>query len=89
MNTPAPTVDPGRRDPAEVSPTSSYRPDDPVWIYRSGTWCSGVVEAASARAATVTYRPTHARGTAVDTVTAPSLLARTQVDPMIDRNRER
>lgn len=84
MTPSAPTLDPGRRDPADVSPTDSYRPADPVWVYRGGTWCAGVVEAASALAATVTYRPTTARGTAVDTLTAKYLLPRAEPDPALD-----
>jgi hypothetical protein len=81
-----PTIDPDHRDPAGVSPTNSYRADDPVWIYRGGSWRTGVVETASTRSATVTYRPTDARGTAVDTVTARYVIARTEVDPAIDRS---
>ena len=29
---PAPTVHPEQRDPAEVAPTNSYHPTDPVWV---------------------------------------------------------
>ncbi|HET8682171.1 MAG TPA: hypothetical protein VFM54_09895 [Micromonosporaceae bacterium] len=84
---PAPTIDPGQRDPAHVAPTDSYRRADPVWVYRGGHWRAGVVESASPRAATVTYRPSGARGTGVDTLTAECVLARFEVDPMLDRNR--
>ena len=49
----------------------------------------GVVETASTRAVTVTYRPSDARGTAVDTVTARYVTARTEIDPTIDRDHER
>jgi hypothetical protein len=80
----APTIDPDRRDPADVAPTDSYRPTDPVWVFRAGSWRAGVVEAASAVAATVTYRPTNERGTGVDTLTARYLLARGEVDPLLD-----
>jgi hypothetical protein len=83
----APTIDPARRDPADVAPTDSYRPADPVWVYKSGVWHAGVVEVASPRAATVTYRPTDARGTGVDTLTAPYLLSRFDVDPLLDPER--
>ncbi len=79
-----PTIDPDQRDPADVEPTDSYRPADPVWVYRGGVWRAGVVEAASARAATVTYRPTGDRGTGVDTLTARFLAARSEVDPLLD-----
>lgn len=81
---PAPTVDPHRRDPAEIDPAASYRPTDPVWVYRAGTWRAGVVEAASALAATVTYRPNSARGTGVDTLTAQYMIRRADPDPLLD-----
>lgn len=81
---PAPTVDPNRRNPADVAPTDSYRRADPVWVYRGGTWRAGVVESASAHAATVTYRPNSARGTGVDTLTAQYMLPRSDVDPFVD-----
>ena len=80
----APTIDPDQRNPAEVAPTDSYRPNDRVWVYRGGVWRAGVVEASSARAATVTYRPTGKRGTGVDTLTAWYLVARGEVDPQLD-----
>jgi hypothetical protein len=80
----APTFDPEQRDPSDVAPTDSYRPADRVWVYRGGVWRAGVVEAASARAATVTYRPTDDRGTGVDTLTAPYLVARREIDPLLD-----
>jgi hypothetical protein len=83
---PSPTLDPGRRDPAKVAPADSYHPADRVWVYRGGTWCPGLVETASALAATVTYRPAAAPGTAVDTLTAPYLLPRTDPDPLLDPN---
>ena len=82
---PAPTIAPEQRHPDDVAPTDSYRPTDRVWIYRGGRWRSGVVEAVSARAATVTYRPGEARGTGVDTLTARYLLARSDEDPALDR----
>jgi hypothetical protein len=82
---PAPDLGPDQRNPADVAPTDSYRPADPVWVHRGGTWRAGVVEAASPRAATVTYRPTAGPGTAVDTLTAPYLANRTDTDPQLDR----
>jgi hypothetical protein len=57
-----------------------------VWAFRGGEWRSGVVESSSARAATVTYRPSGARGTGVDTLTARYLLARADLDPVLDRH---
>jgi hypothetical protein len=82
---PAPTIDPEQRNPNDVAPTDSYHPTDRVWIYRGGQWRSGVVETVSTRAATVTYRPSEARGTGVDTLTARYLLARNDEDPVLDR----
>lgn len=84
-----PTIDPEQRDPAEIAPTNTYQPTDPVWVFRGGVWRSGVVEAASTRAATVTYRPNNNRGTGVDTVTAPYILARMDADPFLDSRRWR
>jgi hypothetical protein len=81
----APTIDPNQRDPEDVAPTDSYRPTDRVWIYRGGEWRSGIVESASTRAATVTYRPSGARGTGVDTLTARYLARRYEDDPVLDR----
>jgi hypothetical protein len=81
----APTVDPDKRDPVDVTPTSSYRPQDRVWVYRGGTWRPGVVEASSVRAAIVTYRHGTGRGTGVDTLTARDVVRRADPDPMLDR----
>lgn len=86
---PAPTIDPSQRDPKAVAPTDSYSPADRVWVYRGGTWRAGVVETVSPRAATVTYRPNSARGTGVDTLTAPYMLPRADVDPLLDRAPQR
>jgi hypothetical protein len=87
MSMPVPTIDPNLRDPAEVAPTDSYQPTDPVWVYRGGVWRAGVVEAASTRAAMVTYRPSGARGTGVDTLTARYVLARADIDPHLDHKK--
>lgn len=80
----APTVPPPHRNPADVAPADSYRPADPVWVYRDG-WHAGVIEAASPRAVMATYRPTEHRGTGVDTFTAPYVRARADLDPSLDR----
>jgi hypothetical protein len=85
---PAPNIDPHERDQSTIAPTDTYRPADPVWVYRTGTWRAGVVELSSARAATVTYRNS-ARGTAVDTMTARYVLPRVDADPMLDQRRPR
>jgi hypothetical protein len=80
----APHVPPPQRNPAEVAPADSYRPADPVWVYRDG-WHAGVIEAASSRAVMATYRPTAHRGTGVDTFTAAYVRARADIDPSLDR----
>lgn len=81
-----PTVAPPQRDPADVAPADSYHPADRVWVYRDG-WRAGVIEAASPRAVTVTYRPGAHRGTGVDTFTAPYVAARFSDDPLDRRDR--
>ena len=81
---PAPSVDPTKLDPTMIAPAASYRTADPVWVFRSGTWHAGIVVAASQRAATVTYRLGNTRATVVDTLTAPFLVPRADVDPMLD-----
>ncbi|WP_157756736.1 hypothetical protein [Plantactinospora sp. KBS50] len=53
-------------------------------MHRGSAWCAGIVETSSARAATVRYRPTTSRGTAVDTVTAVYLARRAERDPVLD-----
>src|SRR3954471_25044904 len=82
--TSTPTVAPPQRDPSDVAPAESYHPADRVWVYRNG-WRAGVIEAASPRAVTVTYRPGTHRGTGVDTFTAPYVSARSDADPTLDR----
>jgi hypothetical protein len=82
-----PSVSPDQRDPTEVAPTDTYRPTDRVWVFRGGTWRAGLIEAVSPRAATVTYRPGEARGTGVDTLTAPYVAARADADPLLDDRR--
>lgn len=82
---PAPNIGPGDRDPASIPPTDTYRRADPVWAYCANTWCAAVVEYVSPRAATVTYRPSHSRGTGVDTLTAAYLTSREDLDPVLDR----
>lgn len=79
-----PTTAPTQRDPGEVAPTASYHPTDPVWVYRDG-WRAGVIEAASERAVTVTYRPGTHPGTGVDTFTAAHVTRRRDEDPALDR----
>lgn len=84
-----PTVTPPYRDPADVAPADSYRPADPVWVYRNG-WRAGIIEAASPRAVTVTYQPdNHHRGTGVDTFTAPYVTFRADSEPDLDQRQLR
>ena len=85
--TSTPILAPPQRDPSDVAPADSYHPADPVWVYRDG-WRAGIIEAASPRAVTVTYRPGAHRGTGVDTFTAPYVTKRSIEDPALDR-RER
>ncbi|WP_232323666.1 hypothetical protein [Catenuloplanes japonicus] len=80
-----PSVDPHRRDPAQVASTDTYRPEDRVWVFRGGEWRAGIVEVASRDAATVTYRPSSSRGTGVDTITARFVQPRSEIDPMLDK----
>ena len=79
-----PSIAPPQRDPADVAPADSYHKADPVWVYRDG-WRAGVIEAASPRAVTVTYRPGAHRGTGVDTFTASYVTSRADEDPALDR----
>lgn len=78
-----PTIAPPERDPADVAPADSYHKADPVWVYRDG-WKAGVIEAASPRAVTVTYRPGAHLGTGVDTFTASYVSPRAEKDPTLD-----
>jgi diguanylate cyclase (GGDEF)-like protein len=80
-----PTCDPYHRDPAGLAPAAAYRRDDPVWVYRAGAWRPGVVETASCRAVTATYRHADGPGTVVDTMTAEYVVARGAVDAQLDR----
>jgi hypothetical protein len=83
-----PNIAPPQRDPADVAPADSYHPSDRVWVYRDG-WRAGVIEAASPRAVTVTYRPGAHRGTGVDTFTAPYVSRRSDEDPLDRRQPHR
>jgi hypothetical protein len=81
---PAPSIDPEDLDPTEIPPADSYRPADPVWVYRAGAWHAGVVVATSSRTATVTYRPAQGPETAIDTLAASYLSPRADLDPLLD-----
>jgi hypothetical protein len=80
-----PTINPDEREPGTIAPTDSYRPAEPVWVFRAGVWRAGIIEAATARAATVTYRINNSsRGTGVDTMTARYVLPRREADALLD-----
>jgi hypothetical protein len=76
-----PTIAPPERDPADVAPAGTYHKADPVWVYRDG-WHAGVIEAASDRAVTVTYRPGTHHGTGVDTFMPSYVTPRADEDPL-------
>jgi hypothetical protein len=80
----APTCEPSQRDPAEVAPASTYLRGDPVWVHRHGAWRPGVIEGASTRAVTATYRSGPGRGTAVDTMLASDVRFRGDADAQLD-----
>lgn len=70
-------------DRPPVETPRSYRPGDPVWVYRGGDWRSGEVLQASAAAIAVRYRLTGNQGTGVDTLRPdrPELTFRTGETP--------
>jgi hypothetical protein len=76
-----PTFAPPERNPDDVAPASSYHKSDRVWVYRDG-WRAGIIESASERAVTVTYRPGAHRGTGVDTFMASYVSRRAEQDPL-------
>lgn len=81
----APTVDPATRAHADVTRPDQYPRGTRVWVHCSGSWRPGIVLGASDKAASVRYRPTEGRGTAVDTVMAHKLVPRDDDDPFVDR----
>jgi diguanylate cyclase (GGDEF)-like protein len=80
-----PTCEPHQRDPAAVASAATYRPYDPIWVYRDSAWRPGVVERASSGAVLATYRHADGAGTVVDTMTAEYVVARDVPDPHLDR----
>lgn len=81
---PAPTTEPSRYAPPPTVTADDLEADQPIWVYRNGSWRPGIVLNASARAALVRYRPTDSRGTAVDTVDPTMLARRNDPDPLVD-----
>lgn len=81
---PAPTTDPAGRDPATIASAAEYSPSSPIWIYRNGRWCPGLVLTSSERAALVRYWPTPGGATGVDTAIPRDLASRTDLNPGTD-----
>ena len=81
-----PTTDPAARPNADVTRPDQYPRGARVWVYCAGSWRPGVVLGSSDKAASVRYRPTEGRGTAVDTVLAHKLVSRDDDDPYVDRS---
>lgn len=81
----APAVDPAALPSDDVARPDQYPRGARVWVFCSGSWRPGVVLSSSEKAASVRYRPTDGRGTAVDTVMAHKLVVRDVDDPDVDR----
>jgi hypothetical protein len=81
----APTIDPTTRASDEITRPDQYPRGARVWVYSSGAWRPGVVLNSSAKAASVRYRPTEGRGTAVDTVLPHKIVLREDDDPYVDK----
>lgn len=76
----APTASPTDLHAADLLSPEEYAPGTGVWVFCGGTWRPGIVIGSSPQAASVRYRPTESRGTAVDTVMARNLAKRTDSD---------
>ncbi|MBX6751520.1 MAG: hypothetical protein IRY85_17980 [Micromonosporaceae bacterium] len=81
----APTIDPATRPLDDITRPDQYPRGARVWVFSAGSWRPGVVLSASAKAASVRYRPTDGRGTAVDTVLPHKLVPRDEDDPYVDK----
>jgi hypothetical protein len=81
-----PTVDPTMRPNDDVTRPDHYARGAKVWVFCAGSWRPGIVLGSSDKAASVRYRPTEGRGTAVDTVLAHKLVSRDDDDPYVDRS---
>ncbi len=81
---PVPTVAPALHPMAGSPRSEEYRPGQPVWVHRAGSWRPGIVLYGSPRAVMVRYRPADGPGTGVDTVTGCSLASRSDFDPWLD-----
>lgn len=80
----APTADPETRSGDDIASTDRYPRGARVWVHCAGSWRPGIVLGSSEKAASVRYRPTEARGTAVDTVLAHKIVPRHEADPYVD-----
>lgn len=80
----APTVDPSTPPRDDVTHSGHYPPGSRVWVFCAGSWRPGVVLGSSEKAASVRYRPTEGRGTAVDTLMAHKIVPRDDDDPFVD-----
>jgi hypothetical protein len=76
----APTLDPATRPLDDVTRLDQYPLGARVWVFSAGSWRPGVVLSATAKAASVRYRPADGWGTAVDTVLPDKLVARDEDD---------
>jgi hypothetical protein len=82
----APAVDPAARPADDIVRPDQYPRGARVWVFSAGSWRPGVVLSSSTKAASVRYRPTDSRGTAVDTVLPDKLAPRHEVDPYVDES---
>jgi hypothetical protein len=80
----APTIDPTTRVADEIICPDQYSCGARVWVHAAGAWRPGVILSSSATAASVRYRPTDGRGTAVDTVRPHKIAPRDEDDPHLD-----
>jgi hypothetical protein len=76
----APIMNPTDRHTADLLSPDEYGPGTGVWVFCGGSWRPGIVIGCSPQAASVRYRPTSSRGTAVDTVMARNLARRMEAD---------
>jgi hypothetical protein len=81
---PVPPLAPQLHPLDESAAPDTYRPGQPVWVYRNGSWRPGVVLDSTSRAVMVRYRPADGPGTGVDSVTGHSIVERTDVDAFLD-----
>lgn len=81
----APSVTPAALPSNDATRPDQYPRGARVWVFCAGSWRPGVVLGSSEKAASVRYRPTEGRGTAVDTVLAHKIVPRDDEDPYVDK----